>query len=75
MLRTAILGVSIGSIPPAIADEGASNFTQPPSLIAQAPAQGAPSDGAAQSGHALQPSRGPWLFPPMGKYLDLQGRG
>jgi hypothetical protein len=33
-------------------------------LVAQAPTENAPSHADTQTGH------GPWLFPPIGKYLD-----
>lgn len=76
VLRTAIVAAGIGSIPPAIAGEGGSDpntlFAQPPAVIAQPQAQNIPP---AQAGQALQAGRGPWLFPPIGKYLDQQARG
>jgi hypothetical protein len=50
-LRAAIAALSIGSIPPAMAGEGASNpntvFTEIPGVIAHAPAQTAPGLDAA----------------------------
>jgi hypothetical protein len=71
VLRAAILAVSIGSIPPAIADEGGSG------AIAQAPAQTVPSIDTTQRGQALRADTGrsPWLFPPIGKYLDQHAGG
>jgi hypothetical protein len=76
LLRAAMAAVSIGSIPPAMAGESAPNpntFTDLPGVIAQAPAQTVPSVETAQRG-ALHPdthaSYSPWLFPPIGKYLD-----
>jgi hypothetical protein len=76
VLRAAIAALSIGSIPPAIAAEGGPNpntfFTEPSGVIAQAPAQNVPSIDTTQRGQALQADtgRGPWLFPPIEKYLD-----
>ena len=76
VLRAAIAALSIGSIPPAIADEGGPNpntfFTELPGVIAQAPAQNVPSIDTTQREQALRADtgRGPWLFPPIGKYLD-----
>jgi hypothetical protein len=80
MLRAALAALSIGSIPPAIADEGGLNpVTRVPGVIAQAPAQNAPAINMAQRGQAgsidIQSSRSPWLFPPIGKYLDQQVGG
>jgi hypothetical protein len=81
VLRAAIAAVSIGSIPPAMAGEGGPNpnSTEVPGVIAQAPAQNIPSIDAKQYGQAAQaytqPGRGPWLVPPIGKYLDLQAGG
>jgi hypothetical protein len=48
-------------------------FTELPGVVAQAPARTSPSIDTAQRGapqtdaHA---SHSPWLFPPIGKYLD-----
>ena len=76
VLRAAIVALSIGSIPPAIAAQGGPNpntfSTELPGVIAQAPAQNVPSIDTTQRGQALRADtdRGPWLFPPIGKYLD-----
>jgi hypothetical protein len=75
-IRAALAALSIGSIPPAFADESGP-FTERPGIVAEAPAQNAPAitqrgpelQGHTQSGH------GPWLFPPIGKYLDEPARG
>jgi hypothetical protein len=81
VLRAAIAALSIGSIPPAIAAEGGPNpntfFTEPSGVIAQAPAQSVPSIDTTQRGQALQADtgHGPWLFPPIGKYLDQHAGG
>jgi hypothetical protein len=70
MLRAAIAALSFASIGPAIASEG-DGGTAP---VAQAPVQNAPSIVAAQNGQAGQTyshsNHSPWLFPPVGKYLD-----
>jgi hypothetical protein len=78
MLRAAMAAVSIGSIPPAMAGENGTNpnrlFTEVPEVIAQVPAQNAPSIDTSQPLQALdtvtQPAHSPWLFPPIGKYFD-----
>ena len=78
MLRAAIAALSIGSIPPAIADEGGPNPTiEFPGVIALAPAQNVPSIDTTQREQALRADtgRGPWLFPPIGKYLDQHAGG
>jgi hypothetical protein len=83
VLRAAIAAMSIGSIPPAMAGGGGPNpntfSTELPGVVAQAPAQNGPSIEATQHGQAVQTytqsGRGPWLVPPIGKYLDLQARG
>jgi hypothetical protein len=81
MLRAAMVAVSIGSISPAIAGEGGPNpNTQVPGVIAQGTTQNVPSIAMAQRGQAAgkidsQPGHGPWLFPPIGKYLDQQAGG
>ena len=77
-LRAAIAALSIGSIPPAMAGEGASNantvFTEIPGMIAHAPAQTAPGLDAVQQRQSaqtnVQSSHGGWLFPPIGNYLN-----
>jgi hypothetical protein len=81
-IRAALAALSIGSIPPAFADESGPNpntfFTERPGVIAEAPAQSAPATtqrGQEQKQDYTQSGRGPWLFPPIGKYLDQQARG
>ena len=80
-IRAALAALSIGSIPPAFAAESGPNPNtlsgEFPGVIAEAPAQNAPS--AATTGRQglqsyARSGRGPWLFPPIGKYLD-QSRG
>jgi hypothetical protein len=81
VLRAAIAAMSIGSIPPAMADVGGLNpNTEVPSIIAQAPTQYVPSIATAQPGQAAvqadtQVGHGLWLFPPIGKYLDQHTSG
>jgi len=69
-IRAGLFALSISSIPPA--------FAELPSVIAEAPAHDA-SVAPTQRGQDLrtdaQSSRSPWLFPPIGKYLDQQARG
>ena len=46
-----------------------SQSTEIPGVVAQAPTENVPS-------HAdIRTSRGPWLFPPIGKYLDQRAGG
>jgi hypothetical protein len=77
-IRAGLTALSIGSIPPAFAGESGPNPNMSPVVIAEAPAQNAPV-AATPRGQELhtntQSSRGPWLFPPIGKYLDQQARG
>jgi hypothetical protein len=84
MLRAAIAAASIGSIPPAIADESGPSpgtaLTALPAITAQVPTQNVPSIATAQRGQAAvqtdtRPGHGPWLFPPIGKYLDQRAGG
>ena len=81
VLRAAIAAVSIGSIPPAMADVGGLNRnTEVPGIVAQAPTQQVPSIATAQPGQAAvqadpQFGRGLWLFPPIGKYRDQHTSG
>jgi hypothetical protein len=77
LLRAAITAVSIGSIPPAMADAGGLNpNTEVPAIIAQAPTQHVPSIAPAHRKQAdTQTGHGPWLFPPIGKYLDQHAGG
>jgi hypothetical protein len=78
-LRAAITALSIANIPPAMAGDSSLNpdtfFTRLSDAPAEASAQNVPSTG--RSGQAVQAApqsaRGPWLFPPIGKYLDRQG--
>jgi hypothetical protein len=62
-----LVALSIGSIPPAFADESGPNpnttFNELPGVIADAPAQNAPAP--TRRGEELQSSHGPWLFPPI----------
>jgi hypothetical protein len=81
-IRAGLVALSIANIPPAFAGESGPNpnmsFAQLPGVIAEAPAQNAPV-APTQRGQELradtQSGRGPWLFPPIGKYLDQQARG
>ena len=43
--------------------------TEIPSVVAQAPTENVPSHADTQPGHS------PWLFPPIGKYLDQRAGG
>jgi hypothetical protein len=74
-VRAALAALSIGSIPPAFADESGPNpntfVAERPSVIAEA--QNTPA--TTQRGQELQSGHGPWLFPPIGKYLDQPARG
>jgi hypothetical protein len=78
-LRAAITALSIANIPPAMAGDSSLNpdtfFTRLPGATAEAPAENVPStERSGQAAQAdTQPARGPWLFPPVGKYLDRQG--
>jgi hypothetical protein len=77
-IRAGLIALSIGSIPSAFAGESAPDRNMSPVVIAEAPAQNAPV-AATPRGQELrtnaQSSRGPWLFPPIGKYLGQQARG
>jgi hypothetical protein len=78
-IRAGLVALSIGSIPPAFADESGPNpntpFTALPGVIAEAPAPNAVTQSGQELHTYTQSSRGPWLFPPIGKYLDQQARG
>ena len=77
-IRAGLMALSIGSISPAFAGESGHNPNMSPVVIAEAPAQNAPVAATTPRGQELtntQSSRGPWLFPPIGKYLDQQARG
>lgn len=80
VLRAAMTALSIATIPPAIAGGGIADpstvLTELPGAIAQVPVQNAPSIATAHGGQAdIQPGHGPWLFPPIGKYLDQRAGG
>ena len=78
-IRAGLVALSIGSIPPAFADESGPNpnttFTELPGVIAEAPAPNATTQHGQELNSYTQASRGPWLFPPIGKYLDQPVRG
>ena len=59
----------------AFASEGGPNPI--PDVIAQATVQNVPSINITQRGQVLRADtdRGPWLFPPIGKYLDQHAGG
>lgn len=77
-IRAGLVALSIGSIPPAFAGESGTNpnmsFTDP-GIIAEAPTQNAPAQRERELRTDTQSSRDPWLFPPIGKYLDPRERG
>jgi hypothetical protein len=91
MLLAAAAGLSLVASTAAYADGGngpAANtfFTQLPGVVAQADVPNAPTYAQnrpaqtqqAQNGqepHVTQSGRSPWLFPPIGKYLDQQAGG
>jgi hypothetical protein len=72
----AAAALSLGMSAAAFANEGGPNSTRLPGVIAQAPAQNVPSIDTTH-GQALRADtdRGPWLFPPIGKYLDQHAGG
>ena len=77
-IRAGLMALSIGSISPAFAGESGHNPNMAPVVIAEAPAQNAPVATTLRGQEFrtnTQSSRGPWLFPPIGKYLDQQARG
>jgi hypothetical protein len=78
-IRAGLIALSIGSIPPAFAGESGPNpnttFTELPGVIAEAPAPNATTQHGQELNSYTQASRGPWLFPPIGKYLDQPVRG
>jgi hypothetical protein len=77
-IRAGLIALSIGSISPAFAGESRHNPNMSPVVIAEAPAQNAPVATTLRGPELrtnTQSSRGPWLFPPIGKYLDQQARG
>jgi hypothetical protein len=61
----AVMGLASG-VAYAEGDGPAANTqsTEISGLVAQAPSENVPSHADSQTGH------GPWLFPPIGKYLD-----
>jgi hypothetical protein len=69
MIRGALVALSIANISPAFASEGDGRpntlFTERPGVVA--PVQNS-SAAAAQSDASS--AHTPWLFPPIGKYLD-----
>jgi|KBSMisStandDraft_5_1062788.scaffolds.fasta_scaffold1085372_2 hypothetical protein len=72
MLRAALAVVSLASIGSAYgADRDIRAALNPPAGVAQAyprnPATIAPTPNEATV--AARPDRGPWLFPPIGKYI------
>jgi hypothetical protein len=77
-IRAGLIALSIGSIPPAFADESGPNpntsFTELPGVTAEAPAPNATTQRRQELHTYTQSSRGPWLFPPIGKYLNQQAR-
>jgi hypothetical protein len=77
-IRAGLMALSIGSISPAFAGESGPNLNTSPVVIAETQAQNAPV-AATPRGQELrnnaQSNRRPWLFPPIGKYLDPQARG
>ena len=86
MLLAAAAGLSLAASTAAYADSGdgpAANsfFTELPGVVAQADVPNATA--YAQNRQALpqqaqngsQSTHGPWLFPPIGKYLDQQAGG
>jgi hypothetical protein len=54
-------------------------FTELPGVVAQAPGQNVPGSVPGQNGQPgqtySQSAHGPWLFPPIGKYLDQRAGG
>ena len=77
-IRAGLMALSIGSISPAFAGESGHNRNMSPVVIAETPAQNAPVAATPRGQEPrtdAQSSRGPWLFPPLGKYLDQQARG
>ena len=80
-MRFVLRGVitTLSFIPPAIAGEAGANpntfLAELPGVIAQAPTRNVPSVAPPQSRQATQAKHGPWLFPPIGKYLDQNAGG
>ena len=60
--------------PPSVGNPN-TTFNELPGVIAEAPAQNATTQRGQELHTYTQSSRGPWLFPPIGKYLDQQARG
>jgi hypothetical protein len=76
ILRATVAILSLASIGTAYAEsaQDITQFTQIPTVVAQAPSRNATSVDIARSGDS-QSGHGPWLFPPIGKYLDQQAGG
>lgn len=72
VLRAAVTALSIANIPPAMAGDSSLNpdtfFTPGPGATTEAPAQNIPPTGRPEP--ETRSERSPWLFPPIGKYLD-----
>jgi hypothetical protein len=79
ILRATVVILSLASVGSAYAEnEGGAQVntqsTEVPGVVVQAPTQNVipvetAGSGDSRSGH------GPWLFPPIGKYLDQQAAG
>jgi hypothetical protein len=86
MLIAAAAGLSLAASTIAYADSGDGQvantlFTELPGVVAQADVPNASAYAQnrqvqpQQAQNSTQSTRGPWLFPPMGKYLDQQAGG
>ena len=90
MLIAAAAGLSLAASTVAYADGGQgiepnTKFTQLPGVVAQADVPNAsayaenrqvqPQQAQNGQGYTTQSSRSPWLFPPIGKYLNQQAGG
>jgi hypothetical protein len=86
MLIAAASGLSLAASTAAYADGGQgiepnTVFTQLPGVVAQADVPNASTYAQnrqvqhQQAQNGAQSSRGAWLFPPIGKYLDQQAGG
>jgi hypothetical protein len=72
MIIAAVTAMGLASGVAYAEDDGPAANTQSTEisgLVAQAPTEKVPSHADTQSGH------GPWLFPPIGKYLDQRAGG
>jgi hypothetical protein len=78
-IRAGLVALTIGSIPSAFAGESGTDpnmsLTEFPGVIAEAPAQNAPAQGERELRTDTRSSHNPWLFPPIGSYLDPRARG